>query len=267
MGIDFGNTRIFADGADRDAILSWADNALISGFTTNPTLMRAAGVNDYEAFALDLLRLISDRPISFEVFSDDKEEMHDQALTIASWGPHVHVKIPITNTRGVTTADLQRRLASEGVQLNVTAVMTLDQVEIAAAALADGPNAFISVFAGRIADTGTDPVPIMAKAVEMLAPYPNLELIWASPREILNVVQAVDIGCPVITVTHALLDKLAGLGRDHAELSLDTVRMFHRDARLSGYTLERSGVETSRRPATLDLRPRRSDETIDANPR
>jgi transaldolase len=246
MDFDYGRTRIFADGADRDAILSLRDNVLIRGFTTNPTLMRAAGVEDYESFALDLVQLIPDRPISFEVFSDDTEEMYDQALTIASWGPHVHVKIPITDTKGAATADLQRRLATEGVRLNVTALLTLDQVESALAALADGPHAFISVFAGRIADTGTDPVPIMAKAVEMLAPYPNLDLIWASPREILNIVQAVDIGCPVITVTHALLDKLTGLGRDHAEVSLDTVRMFHRDARLSGYVLERGGVRIAR---------------------
>ena len=199
--------------------------------------MRAAGVDDYESFALDLVQLVPDRPLSFEVFSDDMDEMYEQALKISSWGPHVHVKIPITNTSGVTTADLQRRLANENVQLNVTALLTLDQVEIAASALAGGPHAFVSVFAGRIADTGTDPVPVMAKAVEMLAPFPNLDLIWASPREVLNIVQAVEVGCPVITVTPVLLEKLGGLGRDHTELSLDTVRMFHRDAQLSGYAL------------------------------
>jgi transaldolase len=237
MSFDFGKTRIFADGADREAILSLRKNALISGFTTNPTLMRSAGVEDYASFALDLVQLVPDRPISFEVFSDDVDEMYDQAMKIASWGPHVHVKIPITNTQGVATADLQRRLATEGVQLNVTALLTLEQVESAASALANGPHAFVSVFAGRIADTGTDPVPIMAKAVDMLAPCPNLDLIWASPREILNIVQAVEVGCQVITVTHALLEKLTGLGRDHAEVSLDTVRMFHRDAQLSGYAL------------------------------
>jgi len=194
-------------------------------------------VEDYESFALDLVQLVPDRPISFEVFSDDADAMYEQALKISSWGPHVHVKIPITNTEGVSTSELQRRLAKENVQLNVTALLTLDQVKVAASALAGGPHAFVSVFAGRIADTGTDPVPIMAKAVEMLARHPNLDLIWASPREILNIVQAVEVGCPVITVTHALLEKLAGLGRDHAEVSLDTVRMFHRDAQLSGYAL------------------------------
>ena len=237
MSFDFGSTRIFADGADRDAILSLRENPVITGYTTNPTLMRAAGVEDYESFALDLVQLVPDRPISFEVFSDDTDEMYDQARKISSWGPHVHVKIPITTTQGATTADLQQRLAIEDIQLNVTALLTLEQVEVAVSALAGGPHAYISVFAGRIADTGTDPVPIMAQAVEMLAPHPNLELIWASPREILNIVQAVEVGCHVITVTHVLLEKLSGLGRDHAEVSLDTVRMFHRDAQLSGYAL------------------------------
>jgi len=246
MGFELGRTRLFADGADRDAILSWAESPFVSGFTTNPTLMRAAGVDDYESFAVDLVRTISDRPISFEVFSDDAEEMYEQALMISAWGPHVHVKVPITNTKGVPTAELQRRLAAASVQLNVTAVLTLDQVESAASVLADGPHAFISVFAGRIADTGTDPVPIMARAVQILDSYPNLELIWASPREILNVVQAVDIGCHVITVTPALLDKLTWLGRDHAEVSLETVRMFHRDAQLSGYSLRRAGLAGAR---------------------
>jgi len=229
--------KIFADGADRAAILELRSDPMIQGFTTNPTLMRAAGVENYEPFALDLVGLIPDRPISFEVFSDDFAEMREQARKIASWGEHVHVKIPITDTSGTSTASLQHELATLGVQQNVTALLTLDQVRIAADALAGGPHAYVSVFAGRIADTGRDPVPIMTEALEILAPHPNLELLWASPREILNVVQAAEIGCHVITVTHELLKKLDWIGRDLSDVSLDTVRMFHRDAQLSGYSL------------------------------
>jgi transaldolase len=230
-------TKIFADGADRAGILALRDDPLIQGFTTNPTLMRAAGVDDYESFALDMVGLIPDRPISFEVFSDNPDEMATQALKISSWGEHVHVKIPITDTQGNSTAALQRRLAADGVQMNVTALLTLDQVRIAGDALADGAHSYVSVFAGRIADTGVDPLPLMCEALEILAPHPHIDLLWASPREILNVVQASEIGCPVITVTHDLLKKLSWLGRDLDQLSLDTVRMFHDDARLSGYSL------------------------------
>jgi transaldolase len=194
-------------------------------------------VNDYESFALDVVDLVPDRPISFEVFSDDDDSMFEQALKISSWGAHVHVKIPITNTSGRSTAALQRRLAHEGVQLNVTALLTLEQVEVAADALRDGAHSYVSVFAGRIADTGRDPVPMMTAALDILGDADHLELLWASPREILNVVQAAEIGCDVITVTHDLLRKLDGLGRDLSEFSLDTVRMFHRDAELSGYSL------------------------------
>jgi transaldolase len=237
MKIDLGTLKIFADGADRDGILELRENPLIAGFTTNPTLMRAAGVNDYESFALDVVDLVPDRPISFEVFSDDDDSMFEQALKISSWGAHVHVKIPITNTSGRSTAALQRRLAHEGVQLNVTALLTLEQVEVAADALRDGAHSYVSVFAGRIADTGRDPVPMMTAALDILGDADHLELLWASPREILNVVQAAEIGCDVITVTHDLLRKLDGLGRDLSEFSLDTVRMFHRDAELSGYSL------------------------------
>jgi transaldolase len=237
MKIDLGTLKIFADGADRDGILELRENPLIAGFTTNPTLMRAAGVNDYESFALDVVDLVPDRPISFEVFSDDDDSMFEQALKISSWGEHVHVKIPITNTSGRSTAALQRRLAHEGVQLNVTALLTLEQVEVAADALRDGAHSYVSVFAGRIADTGRDPVPMMTAALDILGDADHLELLWASPREILNVVQAAEIGCDVITVTHDLLRKLDGLGRDLSEFSLDTVRMFHRDAELSGYSL------------------------------
>jgi transaldolase len=235
--LDLGRTQIFADGADRAGILELRDNPLIAGFTTNPTLMRAAGVDDYESFALDVVELVPDRPISFEVFTDSFDEMFDQALKISSWGEHVHVKIPITNTAGQSTAELQRRLSDQGVKLNVTALMTLEQVAVAADALAAGAHSYISLFAGRIADTGRDPVPAIRAAVALLEPHPQIELIWASPREILNVVQAVETGCHVITVTHDLLKKLGGLGRDLTEFSLDTVKMFHRDAELSGYSL------------------------------
>ncbi len=237
MGIELGDTRLFADSADRDGILELRSHPLIEGFTTNPTLIRAAGVDDYESFAIDLVGLIPDRPISFEVFSDDVDGMISQAQKIATWGEHVHVKIPITDTDGASTRDVQHALASDGIQLNVTAMLTLEQVEQAAETLGGGGHAFISVFAGRIADTGRDPVPIMARALEILAPHPNLELLWASPREILNVVQAAEIGCHVITLTRDLLKKLDWLGRDLGDVSLDTVRMFHRDAELSGYSL------------------------------
>jgi transaldolase len=237
LNLDLGPTKVFADGADRDGILALRADPLIQGFTTNPTLMRAAGVSDYEAFGHDVAQLVGDRPISFEVFSDEPATMREQALKIAAWGDHVHVKIPITDTKGAGTEALQRKLAADGVQLNVTALLTTAQVETAAAALASGPHAYISVFAGRIADTGRDPIPIMERALEIIAPHDNIELIWASPREILNVVQAAQIGCNVITVTHELLKKIAMLGRDLAEVSLDTVRMFHRDAELSGYSL------------------------------
>jgi transaldolase len=237
MKIDLGTLKIFADGADRDGILELRENPLIAGFTTNPTLMRAAGVSHYESFALDVIGLVPDRPISFEVFSDDDDSMFEQALKISSWGEHVHVKIPITDTSGRSTAALQRRLAHEGVQLNVTALLMLEQVEVAADALRDGAHSYVSVFAGRIADTGRDPVPMMTAALDILGDADHLELLWASPREILNVVQAAEIGCDVITVTHDLLRKLDGLGRDLSEFSLDTVRMFHRDAELSGYSL------------------------------
>ncbi|HEV7677210.1 MAG TPA: transaldolase [Candidatus Dormibacteraeota bacterium] len=230
-------TRIFADGADRAGILELAKNPVIRGFTTNPTLMRAAGITDYEAFAHDVLSVIPPLPISFEVFADDFAEMERQAATIATWGENVYVKIPVTNTRGEPSDELVRKLAAQGVKLNVTALLTLDQVERVTAALAGGPSAFVSVFAGRIADTGRDPVPLMRRAVEILAPQPQLELIWASPRELLNIFHADQVGCHVITVTHDVLKKLSLVGRDLAEYSLDTVKMFHRDAQGAGFTL------------------------------
>jgi transaldolase len=229
--------KIFADGANRDSMLALAANPNIQGFTTNPTLMRQAGITDYETFAYDILREISDRPISFEVFSDDFDEMERQAIKIAGWGDNVNVKIPVTNTAGESTAKLIRRLAADGVKLNVTALMTLAQVRMVAECLEGGPSAIVSVFAGRIADTGRDPVPLMSAALELVRDYPNIELLWASPRELLNILQADAIGCHIITVTHDLLKKLGGLGKDLNEFSLDTVKMFYNDAQSAGYTL------------------------------
>ena len=229
--------KLFADGADKNQILQANANPLIRGFTTNPTLMRAAGIADYEAFARDIVRAIPDRPISLEVFSDDFGEMATQARRIASWGENIYVKIPVTNTRGESSVPLVRSLAAAGVKQNVTALMTLAQVRDVAEALGRGPSACVSVFAGRIADTGRDPVPLMAAAVEMLAVYPQLELIWASPRELLNIFHADSIGCQIITVTHDLLKKLSLVGKDLDEYSLDTVKMFRNDAVKAGFRL------------------------------
>ena len=229
--------KIFADGANLQAILELADHPGIAGFTTNPTLMRQSGVSDYEGFARKLLEHITDRPVSFEVFADEHHEMVRQARLIASWGSNVYVKIPVTDTCGKSTAAVVRELAGSGVHLNVTALMTLAQVEAVTATLAGGPRAVISVFAGRVADTGTDPVPLMRAALEVMAPYSELELLWASPREILNVRQADDLGVHIITVTHDLLKKLPLLGRDLDAFSLETVRMFHNDAMTAGYLL------------------------------
>ncbi|MGZ4802974.1 MAG: transaldolase [Acidimicrobiia bacterium] len=227
--------KVFADGATHDEIRELATNPLIRGFTTNPTLMRKAGIRDYEAFARDVVQETGDRPISFEVFSDEFDEMHRQALKIASWGEHVNVKVPVTNTRGESTVRLVRELAETGVRCNVTALMTPEQVEVVTEALAPGPPAFISVFAGRIADTGRDPVPIMQRCLDIMSAAPALELIWASPRELLNVFQADDIGCHVITATTDVLKKMHLVGKDLDEYSLDTVKMFHTDAAAAGY--------------------------------
>jgi len=229
--------KLFADGADRAGILRMYTNPLIRGFTTNPTLMRQAGVTDYEAFAKDILSAVPDRPLSLEVFADDFAEMEGQALKISHWGENVYTKIPVTNTRRESSLDLICRLVRQGVKLNVTALMTLHQVKEVGAALAGGPPAYVSMFAGRIADTGRDPVPIMAEAVAILRPYPNIELIWASPRELLNIFQADSVGCHIITATHDLLHKLALVGKDLEDYSLDTVKMFHRDAAQSGFAL------------------------------
>jgi transaldolase len=231
------NVKIFADGADRARVEAMCAETWIRGFTTNPTLMHAAGVTDYESFAHELLELVPDKPISFEVIADELDEIERQARHIATWGDNVYVKVPITTTRRESSSDVVRRLSTDGVKVNVTAIMTLDQVEAAAAWLADGPGGYVSVFAGRIADSGRDPVPIMREALERLVPHPHEELIWASPREVLNVVQADEIGCHVITVTDAILEKLSNLGRELDEYSLDTVRMFFRDAEAAGFTL------------------------------
>ena len=229
--------KIFADGADKAGMIEMYRNDLIKGFTTNPTLMRKAGITDYRAFARDILLAIPDRPISFEVFSDDFEEMQRQACQIAEWGDNVYVKIPVTNTLGKSSTQLIRSLAKRGIKVNVTALMTLDQVRETSAALAQGPASCISVFAGRIADSGCDPVPLMGAAVELLRPYPNIELIWASPRELLNIFQAHTVGCHIITATNDILGKLSLVGKDLKEFSLDTVKMFREDAVKAGYAL------------------------------
>lgn len=229
--------KIFADGADLGGILSLAEDARVAGFTTNPTLMHKVGLTDYEAFAKSVLATITKHPISFEVFADDEAEIRRQALLISSWGPNVYVKVPVTNTEGISLAPLVRELASEGVQVNVTALFTLAQVEAITAAVAEGPASYISVFAGRIADAGVDPLPIMRGSLEIIRAAPRSELIWASPREVFNVVQADEIGCHVITVTHDLLKKLAGLGKDLDQFSLETVRMFRDDAAAAGFSL------------------------------
>jgi transaldolase len=229
--------KLFADGADAAEMREMYRNPVIRGFTTNPTLMRKAGVTDYQEFARDILQVISDRPISFEVFSDEFAEMERQALEISQWGQNVYVKIPITNTRGESSFGIVQRLADHGVKVNVTAILAHDQVVDILPALENASSAYVSVFAGRIADTGRDPVPIMAAAVELLRPYPNVELIWASPRELLNIFQADAIGCHVITATHEILKKLELLGKDLLRYSLETVEMFHNDAQKAGYTV------------------------------
>lgn len=235
--IDRLRVKIFADGADIAGMLAMYRQPHIKGFTTNPTLMRRAGIADYEAFAREVIAAIPDRPISFEVFSDDSCGMEQQARRIATWGEHVYVKIPVTNTRREPTCDLVRRLSNDGVKVNVTAMMTLEQVDAVATAVASGAPSCLSVFAGRLADTGVDPVPLMAQAVNRLADIPQAELIWASPRELLNIFHADEIGCHIITVTHDILKKLSLVGLDPEVYSLDTVRMFHTDAQAAGFSL------------------------------
>jgi transaldolase len=229
--------KIFADGADKAGMLEMYEKPFVKGLTTNPTLMNKAGVLDYKAFCKDILTSINDKPLSFEVFSDDFAEMERQALEIASWGENVYVKIPITNTKREVSYSLVKKLADQKVKLNVTALMTLDQVRNVVAALNPNIPSYVSVFAGRIADTGCDPVPLMTSAVDILKVAPAAELIWASPRELLNIFQADEIGCHVITVTNDILKKLQLVGYDLDEYSLDTVKMFYTDAVAAGYKL------------------------------
>lgn len=237
MRIEDLTVKIYADGANLDDMLRLYQLPYIQGFTTNPTLMRKAGISDYEAFAKKVLEHIPDRPISFEVFSDEFDEMERQAHKIKSWGEQVYIKIPVTNTKGDPAYDLIERLTQEGAQLNVTAIFTPEQIKCVGDALAGGAPSIVSVFAGRIADAGVDPVPIMRDASQLLQSNPNAELLWASPREVLNVIQANDTGCDIITATTPILDKLSKLGKDLAEFSLDTVKMFYNDAQAAGYTL------------------------------
>ena len=234
--------KIFADGAEVRVISEMAKNPLIQGFTTNPTLMRKSQVADYKTFAHEVIRVVPDLPVSFEVFSDDLAEMERQALEISSWGKNVYVKIPVTNTQGVFTGSLIKDLSSRGVPLNVTALMTAAQVEKVTQCLSAKSRSFISVFAGRVADTGCDPVPIMKRCVEIMRVNPRSELIWASPRELLNIFQANAIGCPIITATHDILSKLPLVGKDLDLFSLETVRMFHRDAEAANFNIETSRV-------------------------
>jgi transaldolase len=230
-------TKIFADGADLEGIVRLAEDERVRGFTTNPTLMRKAEVTDYNAFARELLERIPEHPISFEVFADDTEEMKRQAKLISSWGPNVYTKIPVTTTDGASTTRLVRELSESGVQVNVTALMLPSQVEVVADALKDGAPSCISVFAGRIADAGIDPIPLMQESLRAMGVAPRADLIGASPREVLNLLQANSIGCHIITMTHDLLAKLDTLGKDLGTFSLDTVKMFHRDAVAAGYDI------------------------------
>ena len=234
------NIKLYADGADKNGMLELYKKPMIKGLTTNPTLMRKAGILDYEGFALDILKTIHDKSISFEVFADEFSEMEEQAYQIAAWGKNVMVKIPVTNTKGQFAGPLIKRLSHAGVPLNVTAILTVKQVKEVAKCLSKDTPAIISVFAGRIADTGIDPVPVMKKSIAALKQLPKAELLWASPRELLNVIQANDIGCHIITSTPDILNKLALLGKNLDEYSLETVQMFYKDACTAGYMLKKS---------------------------
>jgi transaldolase len=236
--VDDLKIKIFADGADLEGIAKLAKDPIIKGFTTNPTLMaKANGAMVYEDFAREVLDAVDGKAVSFEVFSDEFDDMERQARLISSWADNVYTKVPVTNTRGESSDDLIRRLASDGVKLNVTALMTPAQAAKVAGCLEGGPPSIISVFAGRVADTGRDPVPLMTEALEAVSSFPNVELLWASPRELLNIVQADQIGCHIITVTHDVLAKLATLDKDLDEFSLDTVKMFHDSAQSAAFTL------------------------------
>ena len=230
--------KIFADGANIESIRILNEQPNIQGFTTNPTLMRQAGIQDYKAFALEVLNIVKDRPVSFEVFADDIDEMEAQAIEIATWGKNVNVKIPITNTKGESTNELVRRLSSKGIICNVTAIFTLAQLRGVVDVLDPNTPAILSIFAGRIADTGFDPVPLMREAVNIAKSKPLSEVLWASPRELLNIFQADEVGCHIITVTHDVLKKLEGVGKDLTVFSLETVAMFYRDAQSAGYSIQ-----------------------------
>lgn len=231
------NVQIFADGADKAGMLEMYKKSFIKGLTTNPTLMKKAGIKDYEAFAKDILCEVKDKSISFEVFSDEIDEMEKQALKIATWGENVYVKIPVTNTKGIPTYSLIKKLSDNGVKVNVTAIMTLEQVRDVVLSLNSSVPSYVSVFAGRIADTGVDPVPLMSAAVKITSLKSKAEVIWASPRELLNIFQADEIGCQVITVTNDILKKLELVDYDLSSYSLDTVKMFYNDATAAGYSL------------------------------
>jgi transaldolase len=230
--------QVFADGADKATMLELYREPYIKGFTTNPTLMRKAGVTDYEGFAREILDHIPDRPICLEVLADEEDEMERQAHQIAGWGSNVCVKIPVTNTRRQPMYNLIRRLSSEGIRVNATALLALDQVRYSAQALKGGAPSYISIFAGRVADTGRDPIPLMKSALELMAANANSQLVWASPRELLNVFQAEEIGCHIVTLTSDILNKIRLIGKDLHDLSLETVQMFYDDAARSGYRLE-----------------------------
>jgi len=229
--------QIFADGADKAGMLEMYNKSFIKGLTTNPTLMKKAGIKDYEAFAKDILLEVKDKSISFEVFSDDLDEMEKQALKIATWGENVYVKIPITNTKGIPTYSLIKKLSDKGVKVNVTAIMTLEQVRDVVLSLNQNVPSYVSVFAGRIADTGVDPVPLMSAAVLITSMNSKAEVIWASPRELLNIFQADEIGCQIITVTNDILKKLDLVDYNLSSYSLDTVKMFYNDALAAGYNI------------------------------
>ena len=229
--------KLFADGADKKTMLELYANPHVQGFTTNPTLMRKAGITDYEAFARDIVAAIPDRHLSLEVFADELPEMERQARKIATFGPNVYAKIPVTNTKGVSTSAMARRLSHEGVKVNVTAILTPEQVDEVITALAGGAPCCVSIFAGRIADTGVDPLPMMQWATDLTHAHPGMEIIWASPRELLNVIQAHDIGCQIITATADILKKLLLVGKDLNQYSLETVQMFYQDASASGFKL------------------------------
>lgn len=243
--VDSLKIKIFADGADLDGMLEMYGKSFVKGFTTNPTLMRKAGIVHYKEFALKVLEKISDRPISFEVFADDLPTMEAQGLEIATWGKNVNVKIPITNTKGESTAAVVGRLSKQGVVVNVTAMFTLDHVRDIVNVLDAKTPAILSIFAGRIADTGRDPVPLMREAVEIAKAKPLAEILWASPRELLNIFQADEVGCGIITVTNDVLKKLSGVGKDLDQFSLETVEMFYKDATAAGYQIavERAAAE------------------------